>query len=125
MKIKLNAKLTAFLVSLFISLIIIILGNKNKYCLSFGFVALAVSMVIFAKYNKERTQKMLDEIDNEIEELEESLENATEEEADDIIYSVKQLYIRSGKLLKRKKTGSLAFYLFAGFLVLFAIIGIF
>ena len=107
------------------SLIIIILGNKNKYCLSFGFLLLAVSMVLFALYDKEKTQKTIDELDVEIEDMENELENLPEEEFEERVYVIKQLYVRSGKLLKRKKSGSLAFYLFAGFLVLFAIFGIF
>ena len=74
MKKKFNLKLTAFLVSLFISLMIIILGNKNPYCLSFGFVFMSVSMVLYVLYNNEKTTKTILELDNAIDELDETEE---------------------------------------------------
>ena len=121
MKFKINAKLTAFLVSLFVSLILIVFGNKNNYCLRLGLIFLATAMVFFALFNKERTQKMLDELDEEIEKV----ENDEEIDEEDRIYVIKELYVRSGKLLKRKKSGTILFYLFASFLVLLAIFGTF
>ncbi len=45
---KLSLQLTISLVSLFISLILTILGNQNKYCLSFGFIFFAIAIILFA-----------------------------------------------------------------------------
>ena len=54
MKKKINFKLTFSLVSLFIGFLLIVLGNKNKYCLSFGliFLASALLLYLFDKYKK-------------------------------------------------------------------------
>ena len=54
MKNKINFKLTAILVSLFIGFLLIVLGNKNKYCLSFGLIFLAIALLIYvvSKYQQ-------------------------------------------------------------------------
>ena len=54
MKKKINFKLTFSLVSLFMGFLLIVLGNKNKYCLSFGliFLAGALLLYLFDKYKK-------------------------------------------------------------------------
>ena len=132
MKFKFNFKLTAFLVSLFISLLIIILGNKNKYCLSFGFAMLGFALVIFVMYNNEKTDKTIEEVDAQIDELSQEYTDLDEEDdlngevlEENYAYSIKQLYIRRSKLLKRKKKVVITFYLCAALLVLFGIVGIF
>lgn len=121
MKKKFNIKLTAFLVSLFVSLLIVVLGNKNQYCLCFGFILMAVSMVLYVLYNNDKTEKALEEINDEIDELTEN----EQDESDEEIYVLQQLYIRQGKLLKRKKSIAGTFYLFSGLLVVLAVFGIF
>ncbi|MBQ8615611.1 MAG: hypothetical protein IJ415_03495 [Clostridia bacterium] len=124
MKKKFNFKLTAFLVSLFVSLLIIILGNKNPYCLCFGFILMAISMVLYVLYNNEKTETTIEQINLEIDQMGE-FDEIEDIESDERIYIVQQLYIRQGKLLKRKKSISIMFYLFAGLLVVLAVFGIF
>lgn len=71
---KLNVKLTACLVSLFVSAILLILGSvlKNNYCLCFGlfFAGFAIICYSYTEYvklqEKERVLKEeLNDVDNE------------------------------------------------------------
>ena len=132
MKKKFNVKLTALLVSLFISLIIIILGNKNKYCLSFGFILLGFCAGLFVLYNNEKTNQTISEIDQELDEIE--LDDSFDVDGDgeeDIltdeekVYVMQQLCVQQADLLKRKKKVAITFYLCAGLFILLGIIGIF
>ena len=126
MKFKFNFKLTAFLVSLFISLIIVILGNKNQYCLSFGFMLMGVSLSLFVLYNNEKTYITIDEIDAQLDEVDLEMAEVDDELAqEEYAYVVKQLYLRRVKLLKRKKKVALTFYLCSALLVILGIIGLF
>ena len=68
---KFNLKLTAFLVSLFVALLLLILGNKNQYCLSFGLILLGASLVAFVFYATDKINNELLEIEKEIDELDE------------------------------------------------------
>lgn len=72
MKKEFNLKLTLFLVSLFIGLLLVIIGNSNKYCLCFGFVAMGISFGFYTlfkteKYDSEilKLQNQKDENDDE------------------------------------------------------------
>jgi hypothetical protein len=132
MKKKFNFKLTALLVSLFLSLIIIILGNKNKYCLSFGFILLGFCAAFFVNYNNEKTDKQIQEIDRELDELDLSDGIDIDEDGEeDVItdeekaYILQQLCLQQSNLTKRKKKVSITFYLCAAMLVLLGILGIF
>lgn len=109
MKGKFNIKLTAFLVSLFVSLLIIILGNKNKYCLAFGFIVLSLSVVLYVLYNDDKTK----EINAEIEERIAEIENDNEMPEDERDYAMQELFLCQIKLMKRKKRITIIFYLFA------------
>ena len=68
-KFKFNYKLTISLVSLFISLLLIILGNKNYYCLSFGFIIMGLAIAFYAMYKTDKFNEVILEINNEIDEL--------------------------------------------------------
>ena len=129
MKFQFNLKLTAFLVSLFISLIMIILGNKNQYCLSFGFIALGLSLFLFVLYNDEKVAKTVVDLDNEIEDFASTLEdNATDnafDEVDESAYALKQQYLRRKKIVKHAKKVKITFYLCAILFVVLGIVGIF
>ena len=57
-------QLTISLVSLFVSLIIIIVGNGNKYCLSFGFILIAVAIAFFVWYAVNKNNKKIKQIKN-------------------------------------------------------------
>lgn len=121
MKNKFNIKLTAFLVSLFISLIIVILGSKFVYCLSFGFILMGLSLVFFVLYNDEKTANSNIEIEEAIDEL---AEDETIEESEKV-YMLQQYYSSQRKLLKRKKRVAITFYLCAAMLVVVGFFGFF
>lgn len=67
---KLSLQLTISLVSLFISLILTILGNQNKYCLSFGFIFFAVAIVLFAVDRCIYTAKTIKQMKQDVEDYE-------------------------------------------------------
>ena len=113
MKKNFSIKLTAFLVSLFISLILVIVGNKNQYCLSFGFMLMGVSVALYVLYNDEKTVQTLADIDQKIAEIKHD-ESMDEDDAD---FSMQELMLVQTKLLKRKKKIAFIFYLFAALLV--------
>lgn len=121
MKFKFNLKLTAFLVSLFIGLLLVILGNRSIYCLSFGFIFIAISLEFFVYYANEKTSKSISELKQEIDEVDadEELDN------EDKVYILKQLYLRERKLSKSKKRVSIVFSICALSLVILGIVGIF
>lgn len=68
MKRKINFKLTFILVSLFIGFLLIVLGNKNKYCVSLGFIALAVALIIYLVDKYQSINKKITEVDIQIDE---------------------------------------------------------
>ena len=77
---KFNLKLTAFLVSLFLSLLLVILGGKNKYCLAFGFIMMGISLELFILYSNEKMQIELSQINEDIDEVDVSEEIEEEEQ---------------------------------------------
>lgn len=103
---KINYKLTISLVSLFISLLLIILGNKNKYCLSFGFILMGVSVGFYTLYKGEKFDEAIVEVYNDIEETEEQNE-----------FELKQLSKELKKLTKQKKRFNFMFYFSAVLLI--------
>ena len=121
MKFKFNLKLTAFLVSLFISLLLVILGSNNKYCLSFGFILMGVSLAMFIWYNNEKVSKELTKVNAEIDELEIDEELNDEER----VYILQQLYIRQKKLSKKKKSTLILFSICGCAIVVLGVIGLF
>ena len=70
MKKKINFKLTFILVSLFIGFLLIVLGNKNKYCLSFGLIFLAIALLIYVVSKYQQINQALVEIQIAIDETE-------------------------------------------------------
>ena len=105
MKIKLNSKLTLSLVSLFISLILVIVGNKNNICLSFGFMLMGASLALYAMHQTDKINDALVEISNEI------------EEAGNDEFAIKQLYKESSFLNKKRRRLNFVFYLAATLLM--------
>ena len=105
MKNKFNLKLTLSLVSLFISLILVIVGNKNKYCLSFGFILMGVALALYVISQTDRINETLVQINNEIE------ENSRNE------FDISQLYKEISFLNKKKRRLSMVFYLAAALLI--------
>ena len=111
MKFKFNIKLTICLVSLFVGFILLIVGNQNKYCQSFGFFFLSVGIVFFAI---DRTNK----IDKRRIEIDKILDN--EKELDD--EQLLEINAEFSKLYKQRKRVKIVSYLSA---ILFIIVGIF
>ncbi len=71
MRSKFNFKLTLAAVSLFISLILLVLGNKTKVCLFLGLFLLGVTLIFFAhtrvqdmKLVERKTEEEIDEEEN-------------------------------------------------------------
>ena len=110
MKKNFNLKLTLSLVSLFVSLLLIILGNKNTYCLSFGFILLGIALAIYAMNKAEQIDSAIIEVANEIEET--PIEN---------VFAQQELAIEMKKYKKQKSKLNVTFYLCA---VLLVIVGI-
>ena len=106
MKNKFNLKLTLSLVSLFISLILIIVGNKNNYCLSFGFILMGVALGLYALYKSEAIDNVLVEINNDIEET-----DVTD------AFTLQELFKERKKFTKQKRNLNFTFYLCAILLV--------
>ncbi len=121
MKFKFNFKLTACLVGLFLSLLLLILGSENKYCLSFGFMALGASLELFLWYNNEKMQNYLNEINQEIDDVELSEDVNDEEKA----YVLQQLYITKKKIEKKKKSSNVMFSICGVALVVVGFIALF
>ena len=114
MKFKFNMKLTAFMVSLFIGLLLVILGNKNKYCLSFGLIFLAIALLIYITDKYKKISQAIIEVDIAIEE--------TEMEDFDIIMEL----TKQKKMLKKQKGFTcVMFYCFAVGLIIFGIANLF
>ncbi len=120
-KIKFNLKLTAFLVSLFVALLLIILGGKNNVCLSFGFMALGASLAIFALYLKEKTSKAITEIDEQIADI--SMEEETDEVSKD--YMILELANEEKRIKKKSKKTWLLFTLTGAVIALIGLINLF
>jgi len=121
MKFKFNLKLTLFLVSLFVSLILVILGSKNNYCLSFGFIIMGASLFLFVWYSNENITKSLEEVEQQLDEVDANEELDEEEQA----YILKQLYLRQRNLEKKKKQFAVTFYLGGAVFIILGFVGLF
>jgi len=114
MKKKINFKLTFTLVSLFVGFLLIVLGNKNKYCLSFGLIFLAVALLIYISDKFNKIKQQLTEIEILIDE--------TDVEDFDVLMELSN----QQKILKKQKNfTSIMCVLFAVFLIVVAIINLF
>ena len=102
---KFNLKLTAFLVSFFIGMLLLILGSKSNICLSFGFVVIGASLEVLVTYSHDRTQKMLIEVNEKMEQTNDD-EELTEE---DRLYVLGQLGLQQKRLYKQQKRINLLF----------------
>ena len=112
MKFKFNLKLTAFLVSLFIGLLLLILGNKNIFCLSFGLIIVGLSFVVFVLYFNSKAKETYAEIEKQIEDIDNAEEELEEDEDnDELFYYKNDLYTQKRKLLKKQKSLNIILYL--------------
>ncbi len=102
---KFDLKLTGFLVSLFIGLLLMILGNKNAYCLSFGLILIAIGLVFYALHANDKTKQDLESIDKQ-------LDNTDDD------YEIRELRKAERKIKKNLKGINVLFYVSAAFLVI-------
>ncbi len=112
---KFNFKLTASVVSLFITFIFFVFGNKNKICLFFGFMFLAAALIMFLLYILDRfnadlikAEEMLDELD-------------TTPEKEEYIINLDLKYA----IIKKRRKALILFSLCAGLLVICGILMLF
>ena len=138
-KFKFNLKLTAFLVSLFIGLLLVILGSKNKYCFSFGFIVIGISLIVLIGYNNEKIQNTITEIADELDEIDyfelkkedsDEIDEDYEEKFDmekeqEKAYVVRELTIAQSKLKKRKRRSAVLFAMCSLGLIFLGIFGLF
>lgn len=120
-KFKFNAKLTAFLVSLFLGLVFVILGSKFKICLSFGLMLISASLILYLWYDKEKSSQIIVEFEDKINEITED----EEIEEDEKIYIIGQLSNQQKSILKRSKRINFLFAITAFTLFVLAIINFF
>lgn len=120
MKFKFNLKLTAFLVVLFVSFLLLILGS-NSYCLSFGFILLGFALPLFALYYGGTIKTSIDAINQEIEEINDA-EDLSDE---DKVYILKELCITQNKLNKKNKSLNFLCYITGFILVILGFINMF
>lgn len=126
MKFKFNLKLTAFLVSLFIGLLLLILGNKNIFCLSFGLIIVGLSFVVFVLYFNSKAKETYAEIEKQIEDIDNAEEELEEDEDnDELFYYKNDLYTQKRKLLKKQKSLNIILYLGALAFVVVGFMGLF
>lgn len=111
MKKKFDFKLTAILVSLFIGFLLIILGNKNKYCLSFGFIMLGVSIILYSVDKRNRLKKLIIEYDEAMSDIED-------------VSTLIELGKQRGKLEKQKNFTCLMFFLFGALIIIGGFVGL-
>lgn len=107
--------------SFFASLSMVIWGSKNKYCLSFGFILLGISIILVSGIIKERMEKELIEINDKINavDLDEELD------MEDKVYILKQLYMAQKKSTKNIKKGKFVFLIGGICMILLGIFGMF
>ncbi len=107
MKKKFDVKLTILLVSLFVSLLILILFNQSKVGLFFGFFLLGLTLVGYGYYRVSLLNATIKKTDEEL-----------DEEDDDKLIDEVMKELKQVKKLKRSTM--VTFYLAGGLLVVFA-----
>ena len=118
---KFNLKLTAFLVSFFIGLLLLILGSKSKVCFSFGFVLIGSALMFFVLYSHERTQKMLIEVSEKLEQAYDDKELPEEER----LYVLAELGLQQKRLNKQQKRINLLFSITGAVLIVAGFVNMF
>ena len=119
--IKFNFKLTVFLVSLFLGLGLVILGGKFKICLSFGFLVISASLVLYLWYDKEKSEHALIQIGEKINDY--SVDEEMDE--DERMYVIGELAKQQKSLGKRTKRLNFLFSVTALVLFVLSIINFF
>ena len=105
MKNRFDLKLTISMVSLFIGLLLVILGNQNKYCLSFGIIFIGLAVILFCIYKTAGLNRNISELDLVI------------DETDDIDI-LNELSKERLKKNRQKIKMQISFYLFGALLII-------
>ena len=114
MKKKFNYKLTLSLVSLFISLLILIFFNQNKFGLFFGFLFLGASLLLYGYFRASLLNETVNKTNQELEETEYVEDGAVDE------------VLKELKHVKRlKRSTQITFYLAGGLIIVFSILMLF
>lgn len=114
MKKKFNYKLTISLVSLFISLLILIFFNQNKFGLFFGFLFLGASLLLYGYFRASLLNETINKTNQELEETEYVEDGAVDE------------VLKELKHVKRlKRSTQITFYLAGGLIIVFSILMLF
>lgn len=102
------------MVSLFIGLLLVILGNKNAYCLSFGLIVLGFSIGFYAFIKIGSINEAINQLEAELQEVD--LENK---------YLMKEITKQQAKLKKQRTSLSIAFYACAVMLIVLGFVNMF
>ena len=114
MKKKFNYKLTLSLVSLFISLLILIFFNQNKFGLFFGFLFLGASLLLYGYFRASLLNETINKTNQELEETEDVEDGVVDEVLNELKH-VKRL----------KRSTQITFYLAGGLIIVFSILMLF
>lgn len=91
----------------------LILGNKNKYCLFFGLIVLALGFIFYPLHKKQQADELVSEIDKEVKHFE-----VTNEEQLAVLNEYKQA---KKTILKKKHRTMVLFFVVSIALVVVAI----
>ncbi len=70
MKKKVDFRLTISMVSLFIGILVVILGNGLSYCIAIGMILIAASCFVFSGYQSGKLTEQIDYIQTELDNFE-------------------------------------------------------
>ena len=110
---KIDFKLTACVVSLFISILLIAFCHQNRFVLCLGLLLCAVSVFFFARIRVRKIQSILDATELDLD------ENYSDEKADEEFLD--EVYKEMRKLRKEQRSMNIYFNMFAGLLVFIAL----
>ena len=83
-KFKFNYKLTAFLVGLFISFLLIFLGGKFEICRPFGVMCLGLSLLCYPYYHSDNVKKTMQKLEKRVDQIQGTDEPDFEENVEDL-----------------------------------------
>lgn len=87
--------------------LLIVLGNKNKYCLAFGLILLGVSLMFYALHKSKLLEEEIKEVGNEMKEV---------DQEDFVLLGEYAKY--KNKLKGQKRSLKIAFLLFAALIII-------
>lgn len=116
-KFKFNIKLTASLVSLFVAIVLIVIGTKNKYCLGVGLMLLGLGSFLYAWDKRDSNESLQNEANEELSKC-----NPDKEEDKAIITELHRI---KKDIEKKTKRTTIVFTLFGIMMVVMGFISFF